>query len=397
MKRLIRNRIPNYVIFPLLLLVGARLVYILAVPISGLVGYGDFPNFFQLARLPGWPYINFWVEFPPIFPFLNSLLYRITGGQETSYDYLLIFLLTIVDAINLYLFIRLTNKLNQGIEERWRIITYLVILIALSYTWWYFDSLAVLGMLLALVCLVEGRDSLSGIAIAFGTLVKLFPIVILVGAWRYLPKARALRITIISLAIIAIVYGSLWINSPVYTTASLKSQINKGSWETAWALIDGNLQTGNFGPYSERTNPEMASVQTRNPAVINPLITLVIFLGLGLFVFFQRKIPGANQLVVFTGFTLCLMFLWSPGWSPQWVLYLLPLILLSLPSRESILLVAALVLVNLLEWPVLLSRGLFTDLWITVITRNLILILASYMWYKTIMHKVPVHEDNKIV
>jgi len=385
-----------YTSFPLLLLLGARLISIIALPLSGLIGYGDFPNFFQLAKLPGWPFINYWVEFPPIFPFLNTVIYRFSGGQEATYDYILALFLLGIDIINLLLFVKLNSKINNLVEGRWRILTYLVTLISFSYTWWYFDSLAVLGMLLAFLWLFDGRDFLAGTAIAFGTLVKLFPIIIIIIVWRYYSKIRALKITLICLTIVFIIFGSLYLISPVFTKASISSQLNKGSWETIWALIDGNLSTGNFGPYSERIQPEMATLRTRNPSVINPLITICLFGLLGLFTFFRSKVSGPTQIIAFTGFTLCLLFLWSPGWSPQWVLFLLPLVLLSFPQSESLLLTITLIFVNLLEWPLLLSRGLFNDLWITVSLRSLVLILSGYAWSRLITQKSPTKVDYKV-
>jgi hypothetical protein len=49
---------------------------------------------------------------------------------------------------------------------------------------------------------------------------------------------------------------------------------------------------------------------------------------------------------------------------------LLPLILLTLPGREAIIISIVLIFVNLLEWPILLSRGEFTGLWWTILLRT---------------------------
>lgn len=41
--------------------------------------YLDYRHFFEMARLSDrglYPYLHFWVEYPPIFPWLNTLLYR---------------------------------------------------------------------------------------------------------------------------------------------------------------------------------------------------------------------------------------------------------------------------------------------------------------------------------
>jgi hypothetical protein len=249
-------------------------------------------------------------------------------------------------------------------------------------------------MLLGLLFLIEGRGVLAGSAIAFGALVKLFPLLLLIIAWRYYSKAWALKITMVSVAIIIMIYGTLFLVSPTFTTASIRSQVNKGSWETVWALIDRNYQTGNFGPYIQRLQPEMASDLTRNPPVINPIWSLLVFGGLGLWVFLSRKVQGQAQMISFLGLAFCLLFLWSPGWSPQWILLLLPLLLLSLPEKEGMLIVITMILVNLLEWPVLLSRGLFNDLWVTVVLRTLVLALAGLIWYQEANKKTATVPDQ---
>ncbi len=224
------GRFPNlnflsYISLPVLLLFIARLISILTLPLEGLLGYGDFPNFIQLARLPGWPFINYWVEFPPIFPFLNALLFRLASGREAIYDYLLTFLLLAVDLCNLFLFIKIVNRVYGINAGRWRVLIYLVVLIAVPYTWWYFDSLTVLGLLLGLLFLFDERDILAGSAIAFGALVKIFPLLLLIIPWRYYSKVRALKITIVSIAIMVIVYGALFLVSPAYTAASISLSV----------------------------------------------------------------------------------------------------------------------------------------------------------------------------
>ncbi len=79
---------------------------------------------------------------------------------------------------------------------------------------------------------------------------------------------------------------------------------------------------------------------------------------------------------------MVLFFLWSPGYSPQWILFLLPLILLSLPVREGILISVVLTLVNLLEWPVMLSRGYFWSLNYLIPLRTSLMILLAFRFYQ---------------
>jgi hypothetical protein len=115
---------------------------------------------------------------------------------------------------------------------------------------------------------------------------------------------------------------------------------------------------------------------------VSPWLTLAPFVIFGLWTFLRTRINNPRSAVSLLGVTWAVFLLWSPGWSPQWVLYLIPLILLTLDEREGFLMTLTLVLANLLEWPILLSRGLFKGLWITVPVRELLLIFLVYLWYR---------------
>jgi hypothetical protein len=82
------------------------------------------------------------------------------------------------------------------------------------------------------------------------------------------------------------------------------------------------------------------------------------------------------------GVTWILFLLWSPGWSPQWILYLLPLVLLTLPEKKALLLCLALILVTLLEWPTFLKHDIWQGLWIIVPLRTLIFGTLLWNWIR---------------
>ena len=382
-----------WLLVPLLIL-GRMLLY-LTMTLEGLHGYGDFLHFFQLASLPGWPYFNYWSEFPPIFPFLSAVLYRLAGGQEHVYDYLLIFILLAADAGSLYLFIKLARRVYPADNDSLvRSLVYGVVLLSLAYSWWYFDPLAVFAMLLGITLLFENKRLLSGLAFGLGLLVKFFPALGLIIAWRTLPWKKALWMSGLALGAGVLVYGGLWLASPRFTIASLQSQGSKGSWETAWALLDGNYATGLFGPEIERLNPALAGVSRGNPPRIPSWITLIVLGGIGLWGFFKARQEDDRQKLALLGWCWCLFLLWSPGWSPQWLLYLLPLILLVVPERRVFLVALLLVLVNLIEWPLLLSRGLFWTLDLTVPMRTLVLFLLAVIFYTEMTVKSQLDESR---
>jgi hypothetical protein len=366
------------------LFLGVRLVLLTSLPLDGLRGFGDLVHFYRLAGM-GWPILDYWVEFPPLFPFLSRLLYLTASGREHIYDYLLVLILSVVQAGSLAVFILLAQKMYSFQEGERRSWVYFAVLICLSYGWWYFDPISVLFTLLGILWMLKGQDVRAGFALALGTLTKFFPAFLLPVVWRYRPNRQAVIVSSLTVGITIIVYAALYLFSPAYTAASLRSQVAKGSWETVWALVDGNFNTGNFGPESERYNPSMAHNLQGNPPRIPTYLTLLPFLAFGGWLLWKARIDSPHSAIAFLGLTWCIFLLWSPGWSPQWVLYLLPLILLTLPFREAILTAILMVFINVLEWPVLLSRGYTWGLWLTIPVRTLVIVLLGYLWYRQVI------------
>ncbi len=376
---------------PPVLFLASRLVLFTSLPIIGVKGYGDAFHFFRLAEM-GRPFIDYWVEFPPIFPVISTLLFRIVAGREFAYYYALAMLLTLFQAANVLLVQRLARRLFKDGSAEKRVWLYFSLLIGLGYGWWFFDPIPVFAMLLGLDLFFEGKNMRAGIVLAMGVLTKIFPALVLAAAWRYRPGRKALLVSALTLSITIIVYFAFWLASPQMTSASLQSQVRKGSWETVWALIDGNVHTGNFGSEAERVDPATAQMPQGNPPRLEPWITLIPFSLFGLWLFWRSGPLNEGASVAFLGMTWCVFCLWSPGWSPQWVLYFLPLILLALPLRLGALSAACLLLINLLEWPLLLSRGYFWGLWITIPLRTLLVILLAVEFYKAIRRNSKVFE-----
>ena len=372
---------------PVLFLTG-RLIMIMSMPLEGLIGYGDFVHFFNFASL-GIPFFDFWIEFPPIFPFLSRALVVISGGQQHVYAYLLVIILTLFQTGSLHLFLKLAALFYPEDTVLARGWIYLLLLLVTAYGWWFFDPLAVFFTLLGLVWILDEKPVRAGFALALGALTKWFPLLVIPAIWRYRRTRQALLTSLVALGTTALVWGGLFWASPLYTNASMGSQLAKGSWETVWALLDGNLMTGNFGPEIERLDPLAAWQPRGNPPTIPTYLTLLIFGGVGGMFFWLAYRQGKMGIPAFVGLTWVLFLLWSPGWSPQWVLYLLPLILLTLPIRQGVLFSMTLLLVNLLEWPVLLSRGFFRGLWLTVPLRTLLLVFLALVWVGMVVKQAP--------
>ncbi len=366
------------------LFVFSRLVLFLFLIPGAWRGVGDLGQYYAVGGLNGWPFINYWVEYPPILPFLNSLSFRLAAGNSFIFDLILCLVFALAGAASLIFFHRLAGLLWPEPGSTRRTIIFFAFLVPLPYTWWYMELLPVSLMLLAIYACVQKKPArLAGFAIGAGVLVKWFPALVLPAVWRYLSRRQALKVTIIALVMILVVFGSLYLVSPVMTGASLVSQPSRSSWQTLWALIDKNYTTGEYIQLSDRTVPAEAGIPNGNPAKIPTLLTLVVFAGFGLWVFWKSRIQE-NEIAFLSlvGVTWALFLLWSPGWSPQWILFLLPLILLTLPEQRGLWISLALTIITIFEWPTLLARHIWESLYFIVPLRIVVFIILLWNWIR---------------
>lgn len=365
--------------------IGARLMLLAAVTPEAIITYGDYEHYFNLALLSSQghlPFLDYWYEFPPLFPFLSIGLYQLTAsssGALHSYAYALATVMLAFDVGNLVLLYRLARRIwseRAAIQISW---VYLALPVGMIYTWRTFDSMTAFWILLALNWLMEKRDDASAVALGLGVMTKFLPILLLPAVWIHRPIKKALRHTLILIAVCLLIFGPFIIASPEFGIASLKAQAGKSSWQTVWALIDGNLGTGNFGPITEHFDPELATRLLGQPERVPGWLTLLLFGGMGLYFFLRvrraHQPDGDSPFPhAFLTLTFAIFFLWSKGWSPQWQLILFPLVLLTFPSHDGVLFCILFGLLNFLEWPILLSRGMFEWLWVTVTVRTLLLL-----------------------
>ncbi len=344
-------------------------------PYSAFLGFGDQINFYRLAQLPGWPFFNYWVEFPPVFPFLSAGLYRMAGGNELIYCYSFAAIITLFDSASILIFWKLIQRLDAEYPAKIKLICYAAILCFFPYGWWYFDPFAVFFFLLSLWCVLTQKPLASGLSIAAGFLWKVFPMLAIIAAWNLQKKRNFIEVLCISFLAIGLTLGALWLASPEMTSASLAAQYSKGSWQTPWALLDGNPGTGNFGPLTDRWTPALAFQSQRNVARIPAIIPLITAGLIGIFLIKKANPHTDLHRIAMVGAGWTLLILASPGWSPQWILFILPIILLTFPTGKAIWTISLLICLSLTEWPVLFSRGRVDLIWMIIGIRTVFMIL----------------------
>jgi hypothetical protein len=355
-------------------------------PAEDLSRYGDYNVLFRLAAFSdagNLPFIHYWSEYPPLFPWLNVLIYQVSGDTFKNYVLLLSLVLLLFEVGVLMLLYRLSSDLygrERALKVSWIYATLYVPVVIWLGTFEAISSCCLLG---ALWAISRAHTARSGLLIALGALTKWMPLVLLVVIWRIWGWRAALISTVVVGLVCLATLGGLYTLSPEFTRASLQAQFAKSSWQTVWALVDGNVSnTGSFGPLVERFSVAAALTPLHNPSRVPAWLTLLPFVGLGLFAASRPVRSAGRHAPILTALLIVLFFLWSKGWSPQWQLILIPLLLLALPSERAVMFILVLGFVNLLEWPVILSRGLTQLLPLTIVLRTAILALLGWELYR---------------
>ncbi len=324
---------------------------------QGMTNQGDFRYFYALARLSDagqWPYRDYWYEYPPVSSVLFWGVYQLSGGAEYRvWAFVVGLILLAVDVGNLFLLRDMGRRLHG--EPTAAVLCWFYALLAapIIFPWWDFEPLVVFMILLALAWLLRGRRDRSAVMAALGILTKYSPALILPAVWRFYDRRAAARYTAITLILSGGVFGLMIAWGGRMAVSSLLAQFHKSSYQTVWALVDDNWRTGRLSDIETRDDPDTALEPQGNPAVVPAGIRLIPFAAVGLFIFSRKLRQDDRVIVAFFTVTVVLFFLWAQGWSPQWVLLLIPLILLNFPDRGGVLLCLAISLTSFIEYPVL--------------------------------------------
>ncbi len=362
----------------------------------GITSGGDFLTYYHLGALSEdglLPFRDWWSEFPPIPSWLNTIAYQLAGqASYTGFAVLYGMLMLACDGGNLALVRKLGIRLHgvqTGMALAW---IYALMLAPAVLQWWTFEPLVAFMLLLSLNWLVSGKNNLSAAAAGIGALVKFTPALILGAVFRFRAMGLALRYSAIVAVIFVGVYAVLMLQNAQMTTPSLTAQFGKSSYQTVWALIDGNYRTGNFGPVAERLDPATASQLVGNPSVIPGWLRLGFAALIGFYVYARTRRFDDRGLVAFVAITLLIFFLQAQGWSPQWLAQLLPLLLLCFPTRDGIMALVILCLAVFAEYPFLWLRtgdsggvitgSLLMPYTILVIARTVLLVGFAYGLYR---------------
>ena len=371
-------------------------------------------------------FVDLWTAYPPLFPALMlpvfELSSRIPPWVEPRLFFHVLFGLELLlfEIGNLVLVYRLAAKLTRddtagsGPDDAaprdlasppLRAVLLYALLFAPVYTLLgWFEAMPLFFLLLGLDLLLLRRRGwwiASAIAAALGFLVKLTPIILVPVAirwfgsrlswdaarheWfdRHSPRNlfKPLAYTAIFAAVVVGVGLPLAHFNPRLALSSFTVNSLRPPWQSLWALIDGFYGFG-LVPVDMRNLQGLAAGGQWESRLPWGLITLA-FVLLYLWLYTRRyDWERVRTPVALTAVSVVWLFLYSKGWSPQFVVWILAFLVLLRPDMHGVLLGVALTALNVIESSVYLI--LLPDArWImvgTVLARTALLLLIAVEW-----------------
>ncbi len=273
------------------------------------------------------------------------------------------------------------SKIQNALRSAW---IYAALFVPVYTVTGWFESYPLFFFLLSLYLLLKNRPYLSAFFTGVGFMIKLIPLILMPVAVQLFSRTRyQLSIINYQLSIIKLppenpqpatrnpqfaipfdiprtaIYVAIFVVTVVVIALPfyqmnprliLGSQQITGArqpWETVWALIDGNYDYGVI-PLDMR-NLDWTPGQAPPTRIPWLLVTGAAALLYGWFYTRALNWQRAKTSLAFVGFTLCLFMLWSKGYSPQWLGWVLLFIALLLPNLRGVTYAVILSLANIIE------------------------------------------------
>jgi hypothetical protein len=385
------------------LFVAFRLLTLLLLKPGGYIrDWSDFDTFFGISALSDYglyPFLDFWLEWPPLVPWLAVGAYKLALNippwpEDERLWFILILggVFLLFDLGNLILLHRIARRIFDAPQTLNRVLWLYALLFPPVYVMLgFFDGVALFFILLALDLILNNQRSFSAIATGVGIMVKVIPVLVLPVAIRSIWSQHknnnreagieagiytvVTGLTVVLLATPFLIYGTEWV------AAFLRAMAGRASWETVWAIMEGYY---GFGVVTgDRLNPAETNFAVHQGGGL-PLwwqaLNTLLFGSLYLLFFLRRAdYHQPRNVISFTGLTITLFLLYSKGYSPQFLVYLLPFIVLTMPNVRGITYALILTILNLLEQPVYFVM-LPNATWLlstVVVTRFIILVLLA--------------------
>jgi hypothetical protein len=380
-----------------------RLTILIMFTPQGLINaYTDYYFYFQSAQLSEqgyFPFVNMWYEYPPMLAYLPLGVYHLTraivpvGGVDSFGYQLFARLLGMVflffETGVLVLLYKTTLQVWGAQKAEWIGWVYSGLSLPLFF-WLYAHQVVVIAFsLLAIFWFITRKSWHSAVALGLATAAKLTPVILLPPVVKFLwPQRRVIAgYVLVVMSIFGIQYlPFMLMDGGAWVAASFRAIAHVGSYGTIWAILDDNWGPGTYGPLPTRIQIEQAAIPHANPSGLPGWAVFIAF-ALLYALFFFRPVERQNprHFIWFVTLTTLIFHLYLKGWSPQWAVMVIPLILLSFPNHLGLILALLLTATVFVEWPLNAAFNLrfiavYTILARSILFVSMLVLLVRRLW-----------------
>jgi hypothetical protein len=301
----------HYNFIPLFILaVSFRIMALLLFRSGGFISYwSEHHAYLGISRLSDYglyPFIDYWLEYPPLFPWLFTALYRLSLAippwwyEQLWFTVLLGLALLPFETGNLVLVYLIALELH-GQDTALKCGWFYASLFVPLYTWIaFFDCIPLFFILLTLWLLPRQRALWAGVTLGVGFMVKVLPAIVLpVGLRTLRGLSRKARYLVISGSLLSLPF--LWFNADFFL-APFKSALGRSSWETVWAVLEGYYDFGVVG--GDRFDPLVTDFSV-HPSTLPWFWISLAFALIGLWIYtWPLESGNKSKVVLLTALTL---------------------------------------------------------------------------------------------
>lgn len=336
------------------------------------------------------PYLDYWVEYPPVFPWIASGLKLLSvplGGDESAFQVLFSLMMVGFEAGILWLIYAIAVRVWDGPRGLVAAAAYAALFYPIYIANRHFESIAVFFLLLGMYLVIRERRHTATLALALGVLTKLFPVAALPALLAGQSWSARARLVGLALAAVGGALAPLAVLGREFFVASFQNMLMRPAWETVWALADGYFGFGWIHRYRQSPNTALEFNYTPDLPAAAWWSVAVVVAGLYALLALQRRPLTPAATVWTTGLALVAFALYLRGWSPQFMVWLLPFAVLAFPGGRGFLIATGLSVLALLEYPAYFTfwSGHEWVLWILVVARTLAIaalgaVFARRLW-----------------
>ncbi len=367
-------------------------------------------HLFDPVRIGFIPYVDFQVGYP-VLGFIPYGLLALSYTSELIYGYVMRYINLALLSISLFAIYKVVNK-HRGQRDALFTLLALVVSVSIVIANPYANDVIVLCFFsLALFFLMRKSPRLCGLLMGLAIFAKIYPLLLLPIFLAFFKnwRERLSLLTSLVLSVLLLNFFFLVLN-PYVWCETFFGNTGRGPWETIWAVLSGYYSHGGverMHPYFEGffTYAQLEQIYPLSPAdhafylYSNSAIPLAMSLLLVLSFIVPLVLFTKKRILEVIGLSSSLFFIASKGYSPQFSIFVIPLLALSVPGKKKFVLISLLDAATILQmmnwsgWFAPFGEGLFLPYAVflrTVVLVSAFILLFNYTTGELGMRKVVV-------